>query len=650
MCVLGSVLGTGFSGPAFLDLGPNDSRYVRNFRDPERDGVTWARWSQVPASQVLWPHPICGATELRLRARRHLETPASLDIFFNSHRVGSEVLKARADEPYEVLSFPLSEGTCVSRPQVELKSTAADDRGLGTTVDWIEIRTQRLWPRFSARSAASLAIVTWVLFFSIGQWLRGGRFFRLVGSLVSGLAIGSAFEPVSLERMIRSLPAVLLPVALLALLLRTVFPGRFVQGAVAIGIGAALLQTVFLHQRVFYPDYHVHAVVSRDLLASASTDSEFFAMQFRRSLGLQQVGDHWYPFPYPPGFYYVALVLARLFDLSAMESVVATGAAGAALLVTISVLLGGTVGLSPTGSRLAGAFIATAPLLARRIALGYFPSLWGAALDALALLCCLWTCGGRKPDDRIQPLVAYGMALFSACFFYTQALLNFGVLVGILIVATTIRRFSGARAASLALVSCLAVLGAFVGFYKRYLPVLAHLTNGTALSEEKVLTDLNEKRAKGTPSVDRMIEEANDPDAAGGLSLVRPVRKLARRTTLFFGPFGVFFWLGLLGIISLARELPPDKKIVVTASLLLFPLVTLLTAGFPGPNGFRHLKDLDFGSPLLAVGLAHLAGQSWIRDGRTRLIAVVVAVVWLGNAFVFRYAEWAARILPAFQR
>jgi hypothetical protein len=58
----------------------------------------------------------------------------------------------------------------------------------------------------------------------------------------------------------------------------------------------AVRETLLLHPRFFYPDVRVHAAMA--LLVArrgfAELGSAFLESQFRLSLGLQQVGEHWY--------------------------------------------------------------------------------------------------------------------------------------------------------------------------------------------------------------------------------------------------------------------------------------------------------------------------------------------------------------------
>src|SRR6185436_13098129 len=87
----------------------------------------------------------------------------------------------------------------------------------------------------------------------------------------------------------------------------------------ALAIRLALL----LHPRFYYPDVRIHSLFALGLARRGAADlgARFIENQYRLSLGLQQVGDHWYPFPYPPGFYLLATPLISWFGLRAEVAV-----------------------------------------------------------------------------------------------------------------------------------------------------------------------------------------------------------------------------------------------------------------------------------------------------------------------------------------
>jgi hypothetical protein len=69
--------------------------------------------------------------------------------------------------------------------------------------------------------------------------------------------------------------------------------------------------------------------------------------------------------------------------------------------------------------------------------------------------------------------------------------------------------------------------------------------------------------------------------------------------------------------------------------------ISLLAAGLPSPNGFQHLKDLEFVGPLVALAM----GVGTIRlSNRRPGVAVGLAAAWLAFAGVAFRTEWTERI------
>jgi len=143
----------------------------------------------------------------------------------------------------------------------------------------------------------------------------------IAGHALLVLAAGSAAaarDPLAFERATRLGAPTYLAVALLALaLVRWPPAGRALKlepgGAGGALVGLVLVALVvrlaiLLHPLFYYPDVRVHGLFALQLARRGFIAflSEFTANQFRYSLGLQQVGDHWYAFPYPPVFYMVA--------------------------------------------------------------------------------------------------------------------------------------------------------------------------------------------------------------------------------------------------------------------------------------------------------------------------------------------------------
>src|SRR5262245_37731314 len=98
---LAVLLGHRFAASAVVDLGPTDAHYVSGFRDIERDGPVYFRWSSVPSSSLSLPIRFCGPGTLRARVRRHFVDPALLSVSIAGTVVGQKAIQARDDHPYE---------------------------------------------------------------------------------------------------------------------------------------------------------------------------------------------------------------------------------------------------------------------------------------------------------------------------------------------------------------------------------------------------------------------------------------------------------------------------------------------------------------------------------------------------------------------
>lgn len=639
---IGLSFGAARATSSVIDLGPNDARFVAGFRDVERDGPAYVRWSRVPESRVDWPVPVCGGGIVSLRVRRHFTDPVEIAIEINGRVAGRSSVSAGGPTAFSVLSFPFTSDTCESNAQVTVRTHTPDARGLGTTIDWVRISSGggplfRVPGDVQARWAVAAAAISIALAF-LGVGVRA-----LATAIVLWLVMGWTFswlDPVSAERVGRALLPAALPAGLVAIGVRR-FPATdgWTGRALAIALVGAGTLLPFLAQTAFYPDYWVHGLVTRHLASAGLRDflEGLFAIQYERSLGLQEVDGRWYPFPYPPGFYLLPSLYNLYLGLSSVEAVVAAGIAAVALLSLATCLLARILGASEATALVAGAAVAIAPLVSRRQALGYFPGLLGMAVDTLVFAgLCAFAARSRGPGTSLAMI----LTLIAGFLVYTQSLLSFGLVGLAALVAALAGLGDRARMARVAVVLAAAAGIAFAAFYARYLPVFAAIEDRRSLPEESILTRLNALRSSQLlPG--HLGEEPNDPYAGPGLSGARASLKVLHRTELFFGPAGAFFWIGLAGLWGLARGLPAEQRTLVVAWCLTFPVVTLLASGLPGPNGFRHLKDLEAITPLIAIGLATLSGEA--SRGR-RAVGWIVLGLWCGLGLATRAREFADRV------
>jgi len=644
---LAVLLGHRFARSVVVDLGPTDAHYVRDFRDIERDGPDYFRWSAVPSSGLSLPLRFCGPGQVRLRVRRHFLDPALISVSVSGAVLGQRSIRAREDHPYEVIQFPVSEITCDSNAFILLEASVENDRPLGVAVDWAEIRAPA---GFSAPSGtlvrgALLLGLTSFAFLAAGSGIPIALSANGVLALLVGLAFASG--PIGAERILRGgLVAFALTLVLGFAIARTIgvpdLSARHRTGLVVITALTLLTRSAFLHTQAFYPDYRVHALVQQTLNRgglSAFLD-QLFEIQYARSLGLQQIGENWYPFPYPPGAYVVTGAVGGGFGLDPLDAAIVTAVTFASLIPLLTMGVGLALGLGPTVALAGAFFVSVQPLLVRRMALGYFPGVAGQFVDAVGVLFLLAAL--RRSRAALVPTTWLAGVLFAAFLVYTQSIANFGLFVGGLLLIEAARRSPGGRAGALrvALAAALALVASGAAFYSRYVPVFENVQSGRPQPESRVLDRLEDLRAKVQPGRDiPEADDLNDPYAGSTLDPLRGLARLASRLWRFNGPFVLLLaaggWL-------LLRQADRQTRNVMVAWSGVAVWISLLAAGLPSPNGFQHLKDLEFVSPLLALAMGTGTVSLWARRPGA---AVGLAIAWLAFASIAFAGEWTARVL-----
>ena len=632
---------------AVIDIGPTDAQYVDGFRDIERDVPAYFRWSVVPSSRIVAPVRFCGPGSVRLRVRRHFVDPAVLTVSLGGAELGRRSVQARTDQPYDIIQFPFSKAICTSDASVLLETSVENDRALGVAVDWIQLRAESGFGaanRSLVRGGLALALLAFCL-------MAAGAGARVVGVLIgaSALAIGATFaaDPVAGERILRGGLAAAVLSSVSGLILARVagllgLSSRDRVLLVALTAVALAFRVTFLHPLAFYPDYRVHALVQETYTNLGHTRfmEQLFEIQYARSLGLQLVEGNWYPFPYPPGPYVLIGWVKTAFGLGALDAAIVTAATASALLPVTTVALGLRLGLGP-GLALGGAlFLALQPLLIRRLALGYFPGVIGQLLDALALLAAVVLLSDRTRSFRHASLL--GCLFLGAFLVYTQSIANFGLLIGTLLVLELTRRTSQASGAVRVGAAALLALAVSVGlFYSRYATVMENVANRQPQPEARVLDRLEQIRQNALASQPLAEgDDENDPYAGATLNPLRGVARLGSWLWRFNGPFALAIAAGLW--LLWRRADPPGRNLILAwGSVCLW--ISVLAAGLPSPNGFQHLKDLEFVSPLLALGLALLTVR--LREARPGL-NWAFAALWLAFALRAFLREFRDRLLP----
>lgn len=599
---------------ALVDLGPTDFNYVKGFRDLEKDGPVHFRWSAVPSSEITVPVRLCATGSLRLRVRRHFLDPALLSVSVSGTVVGQRAVQAREDHPYEVIEFPVTKALCGSDLSVLLESEVSNDRPLGIAVDWVEFRsTQGFTPALATvlRGAAVLVLIAGAL-----AWLGASLPLSLGAGAAISLLLASLFvaDPVAAERLLRgAVPAVLLTLAL-GLAVSRLFRLSDLSVAQRISLFALVLVTLvsrlaFLHPQAFYPDYRVHALVQEtlDRQGLGGFLDQLFELQYARSLGLQQIDGRWYPFPYPPGSYVLVGGVRAIFSLSPLDASIVGAAAAAALIPLLTLTAGLRLGLGPAAGLWGAFYVALQPLLVRRMALGFFPGVIGQSMDAIGVLLLLHALADQS--GRARRTVIFGLALLFAFLVYTQSVANFGLMMAGLLALEVLRRTSPTAVVGVALAAALALAGSVGVFYWRYAPVMDNVAQHRPQPESAVLDRLDHIRRSALTEVGASDgDDVNDPFAGSTLNPARGVARLGSRLWRFNGPFALAMAAGLA---LLWRRSDPMNGNLVAAWAGVSLWISLLAAGLPSPNGFQHLKDLEFTAPLLALGLGVLTQRIW---------------------------------------
>ena len=637
-------LGASRATRGVLDIGPTDGAFVDGFRDLERDGDTYFRWTSGPSSVVELPMRWCGDGEVRLRVRRHFTEPAALTVSVNERTIGQTEVAGGGSEAYSVVSLPITKATCGSQSNVLLETLTSNSRPLGVVVDWIEIRARSGFnpsTAFLVRCAAIVALTAFGLLFS-GASVRATAVACALLSIGAGWA--TSVDPFSAVRIVGAgLPALGVTLLVLAIA-RTLAP---MAASPAFGMVAAaalagvLLRLSFLDLGAFYPDYRVHALVTETLnrLGLSRFMDQLFEIQFARSLGLQQINGNWYSFPYPPGAYVLVAGFASLFGLTPLDAAISAAACAGGALAPIAFLIARRIGIAEATAVASTWIVISQPLLIRRAGLGYFPGVIGQAFDALAFLYLIRILADRPGSARSY--LAFGVATFLSFLIYTQSIANFGILIASLLVLSFLTR-SPDRRPVLALggVAALALLLAIGAFYGKYLPVLESVERGERQPASIVLDRLDDARRVAltrSGSGGESAEELNDPFAGSDVNPVRGFMRLGVRLWLFWGAFGLFLPVGF----GLLWRRHSEWRGILAAWLSVALAVSFLAAGLPSPNGFQHLKDLEFTTPLLACCLAVV----WSR-AKSHWLRIAGAALWFAYAGGRFWSEWVSRQLP----
>jgi hypothetical protein len=620
-----------------LNFGPNDTSYIRGFREGwEREGRTRFHWTS-PSAAVTLPLRVQGdGFRLRMRVRRHFLEPAHVRLSVEGRTVAAFDLKADEKVAYPIVevALPRLEGRAPFALGIEAPSS--NPRPLGMAIDWLSLQRAGAEGRVLLLTGTRLRIVLAALVTFLA--LRAGGvcgWWALAPALaaVIAAALGGFADPLALERVLREGLGVYGATALVALALvrwprmRAAlgaadgpWPGALV-GLVLVALAIRLVW--LLHPQFYYPDVKVHSLFAWQLARRGlgAFLRDFTLNQYRYSLGLQMENGHWYAFPYPPAFYLLTWPLVRLFGYAPEVAVSVLAAAVNALEPLLVFGIARALGLAAGVSLGAAAVVPVLPLFLARLTLAYFPALVGHAFDTLVILYLL-----RHLADLSRPRVLLSLAvlLSAALLTYTQSMLNFAILLGVFLLLDVFSARdpdSRRRQAALAAAGVLAGALSLAIFYGRYIPVFLDMRRGIPQPEEQVLIE-KQSHAPSTEE-ETAAPEPDDPYSGPTFDPVRGLRKAAARLVIFYGPFALAVAAGVALLIAGLRGAAAR---LVGAWAATYVLLNLGSGGLPGPNLIRYNKDLEIVVPLCCVALAMVGLWLWRRA--RWMAAVYAAALW----------------------
>lgn len=632
-----------FSRPVLLDFGPNDADYVRGFRqDWERDGRTRFHWT-TQAANVRLPLLVAGEGPLlRLRYRRHFVEPATVRLTVEGRTAATFQAQADPKLPYRVVQVPLPELAGRHPFIVSIEAPSELDRPLGIALDWMELQPQP-GSRFALLTSTLLRFVLAGLAAFLIPRLAGAPP-TLALSHATGLvalgAWGAQRNALAFERVLREGLGAYLAVGFTALAIivfsrfhslldlerRSTLAGGL---ALCVLIAMAIRLVILLHPQFYYPDVRVHSTFALVLARRglAEFGAAFIENQFRWSLGLQQVGTHWYAMPYPPGFYVLASPLIALLGYRAEVAVEVLAAAFNSLEALAVFAIARGLGLTPRSALASSAAVPLLPLFLARLSLAYFPAIVGHTLDAMAIAFLLAARGSLASRRSLLWLASLLALSFLA---YTQSVLSLTLLLGLFLCFELIAdRTAEARRRALAVTFALALAGAaaFGLFYVRYVPALRAMGEGRAVNEERILLERFEREERTRAAApEELSPEEPDPYAGAHFDLLRGMRKAGWRLYIFYGVFApVVVW----GFVRLALTLTGSQARFTWAWALTYVALNFGSGSLPGPNLLRYNKDLELIAPLACVSIGGLLLGLWGRGDRfRRFVAAGLALGW----------------------
>ncbi|HEY7697186.1 MAG TPA: hypothetical protein VIE88_02165, partial [Vicinamibacteria bacterium] len=371
-------------GDIFLDFGPNDSRYVRGFReDFEIDEPTLIHWSRDRAAVTL-PFYLRSPYEVTLRFKRHIEKPAAIRLFLDG------ALVETFDAPKQHFAVRRFRNSSPGGGLFELRlvSSSEDPRPLGLALDWMSVRPSGGFLSVIPTASAFLALLSWVgAFYFLPRVLGlGSRVSMASGGVAAACltlsAVAHKLWPVHAAMTLGVRAHVVTLLFALFYLWRRRVEGSFFAHPVArwavliVCAGMAVRSFALFHPDFYYPDVRTHSKFVSLIWTEGLPGflSSYIENQHRHLLGLQYVAGRWVAFPYPPLLYLTIYPLSLLqLPVEDWMKLVPTALLSVEALVLF--VIGGQLGLSRAGSLLAVLLHASARVVAFRLAVASYASL-----------------------------------------------------------------------------------------------------------------------------------------------------------------------------------------------------------------------------------------------------------------------------------
>ena len=622
-------------GDIFLDFGPNDSRYVSGFReDFEIDEPTLIHWTRDRA-RVRLPFYLRSPYEVTLRFKRHVDKPAEIRLFLDGEVV--ETFTApRQDFVLRRFRHPSPGGGVF---ELGLVSSSEDPRPLGLALDWMSVRPSGGFLSVIPTAPAFVALFSWVAvsyFLPLALGL-GDRISLAFGGAAAASLVAAALAhklwPVhaSMTLGIRAHVATLLLLLFFSWSRRrkgSFFAEPLARWAVlVVCAGMAVRLFALFHPDFYYPDVRTHSKYVSLIWTEGLSGflSNYIENQHRHLLGLQYVSGRWVAFPYPP-LLYLSLYPLSLLKLPVEDWMKLVPTALLSVEGLILFAIGGKLGLGPRASLLAVLLHASARVLAFRLAVASYASLFGHFWDMLAALYVVLFFERLK-----RPLYGAGLGLLVgiSILSYAGSVLTLGIFVPLLLLAVMF--FSLEKRPKLPTLAALAgwpLLGALAAawlFYLQYIPELLGPSSGS--------------EASGGAGLSALVESRLTPWAALSMAFYR--------LRLFYG------WIFAMASIALlvwffwrrGRGLNPLALPLALAASGTYLGMNFLRAGLGSTHIFQFSKDDLVILPVVTLLLGGSLRAMWEKGRLARAFVLALLLGWVGFGLVSLSRDVRGRFL-----